>query len=333
MGSLPSDRINMDDYKVFSITGVDFAGPITVRHHVRCRQEKKVYLSLFICFVTKAVHIELVTDLSTDAFLRSLRRFVDDRGHVTKIYSDNATNFKGACNYLQEVKQMLSRNAPKIVESCKKQHIEWSFSPPRAPHHGGLWEASIKLLKTLIRKIVGDANLTEDELRTVAKRAASIVNSRPITTLSADANDLSPFTPAHFLYGRPPTAFPEPPSMFENVININKVNVAQRMQYVNRQLWQRFQKEYLTLLQPRSKWLFKTDNVQPGTLVLVKQDNVNPLHWPLGRIIETYPDSDGLVRIVKLRTSSGEFERATNGIAVLPMDDEWLLEPQRRGVC
>lgn len=93
MGNLPSDRLNNEYQRPFSITGVDFAGPITVRHHIRCKVEKKVYLALFVCFTTKAVHVELVSDLSTEAFLRALKRYIADRGVVSKIYSDNAKNF------------------------------------------------------------------------------------------------------------------------------------------------------------------------------------------------------------------------------------------------
>lgn len=192
MGNLPEDRVDPKQHRPFYVCGVDFAGSFIVRHHIRCKQEKKAYLAIFICFATKAVHVDLVTDLSTEAFLRALKRFIADHPAVSKIFSDNGTNFVGTSRHLKEVEDVLASSRKEILHTCRGLHVDWSFSPPRTPHHGGLWEASVKLLKCLIVNIAGDLNLTEDELRTVAKQAAPIINSRPITALSYDPNDLEP---------------------------------------------------------------------------------------------------------------------------------------------
>lgn len=98
--------------------GVDFAGPFIVRHHARCKQPKKAYLALFICFTTKAIQIELLNDLSTDTFLRALRRFISDRSVSSRIFSDNGTNFRGAANFLAEVRGMLKKSSKDIRETC-----------------------------------------------------------------------------------------------------------------------------------------------------------------------------------------------------------------------
>lgn len=317
MGNLPEDRVNPRETRAFNITGVDFAGPFVVRHHIRCKQEKKVYLALFICLVSKAVHVELVPDLSTEAFLRALSRFVSDRGAVAKMYSDNGTNFVGAANKLREVQQMLINGQDEISNACRKLHLEWSFTPPRTPHHGGLWEASIKLLKRLMLNIAGNLNLTEDEMRTVAKRATAIINSRPITTVSSDPTDPEPLTPGHFIYGGPATALPELPVAVEDN-NINTVHMSRRMAAVNQQLWKRFKKEYLALLQPRTKWLIRNDKFATGTVVLLKDDSTPPLKWPLGTIVKTYPSSDNIIRVVDVKTKQGTFKRGITGVAVLP---------------
>ncbi|XP_055902292.1 uncharacterized protein LOC129938643 [Eupeodes corollae] len=144
MGSLPVDRVLPLQHKAFMVTGVDFAGPISVRHHIRCKQNKEVHLALFVCFITKAVHIELVPDRSTEAFLRALKRFISDRGRVSKMYSDNATNFVGASNYFKELKANMEKDSEIIEREFSKEFIQWSFIPPRAAHHGGLWESSKK---------------------------------------------------------------------------------------------------------------------------------------------------------------------------------------------
>ena len=106
MGQLPSTRIQ--PARPFTTTGVDYAGPITIRlGSTRSKQTTKGYVAIFVCFVTKAVHIEVVTSLTTEAFIAALRRFVARRGRPRIIYSDNGTNFQGASNQLQEVCDML----------------------------------------------------------------------------------------------------------------------------------------------------------------------------------------------------------------------------------
>lgn len=317
MADLPVDRVNPRELRAFNISGVDFAGPFVVRHHMRCKQEKKVYLALFICFLSKAVHVELVTDLSTQAFLRAMGRFVSDRGNVAKMYSDNATNFVGAANVLREAFKMLEDGRAEVEKACRKLHIEWSFIPPRTPHHGGLWEASIKLLKRIVVNIAGNLNLTEDELRTVAKQAQAIINSRPISAVSSDPNDLEPLTPGHFVYGGPASALPQPPINIPND-NLDRVQVARRMIGANQQIWKRFHTDYLSLLQARTKWHLQTDKFSVGSLVLLKEDNTASLHWPIGRIVATYPSSNNVVRVIDVKTVKGIVKRGISGVALLP---------------
>lgn len=114
----------------------------------------------------------------------------------------------------------------RVAEECDLQMIEWSFIPPRTPHQGGLWESSVKSLKCLMRNVVGMTELTQDKLLTVSKQAASIVNSRPITPLSGDPNDLQPLTTAWFLFGVQPTSILEP---YIDCDDVNRLHLAQRI--------------------------------------------------------------------------------------------------------
>ena len=106
-GQLPLQRITPS--RPFSVTGVDFAGPVYMKAIHKRASPTKAYISVFVCFVTKAVHLELVSDLSTPAFLNALRRFIARRGCPTHIHSDNGKNFEGARNALHELYQMLQR--------------------------------------------------------------------------------------------------------------------------------------------------------------------------------------------------------------------------------
>ncbi|GFS51375.1 integrase catalytic domain-containing protein [Trichonephila clavipes] len=140
-----------------------------------------------------AVHLELITSLSTDSFILAFRRFIARRGRPTTIYSDNGKNFVGTFNALNSI------DWDKIQDFALKIKIQWKFSPPSAPWWGGFWERLVGMLKNVLRKVLGKASLNEEELNTLLCDAESIINSRPITYLSEDPKDLVALTPAMFL--------------------------------------------------------------------------------------------------------------------------------------
>lgn len=109
MGSLLTDRVQPSP--PFQITSVDYAGPFFIKdRRGRGCKISKYYVSLFVCFVIKAIHLELVSDLSTEAFILTLRRFASRRGMPSKIYSDKGTNFVGAHSELRELGKFLLDN-------------------------------------------------------------------------------------------------------------------------------------------------------------------------------------------------------------------------------
>ncbi|XP_065224341.1 uncharacterized protein LOC135848369 [Planococcus citri] len=171
MGQLPSTRIT--PARPFLNVGIDLCGPFTVRclGH-RSLKHNKVYAAFFVCMCTRAVHIELVSDLSTDVFLKAFRRFAARRGLPSQVYSDNGKNFVGANNILKE--------QYKIQQYAANEQIKWQFITPRAPHQGGLWEAAIKSGKSLIVKACKNHVLNMEDLHTVTCQVESILNSRPL---------------------------------------------------------------------------------------------------------------------------------------------------------
>lgn len=137
MGNLPASRITPSP--PFSKTGVDYAGPFSIK--ISRNKTDKAYLCVFVCFTTKVVHLEIVSDLSSAAFLNTLKRFIARRSKCIRIYSDNGTNFVGANNALKEMYKFINANSAKICDYLSEQSIEWNFIPPQSPHMGGLWEA------------------------------------------------------------------------------------------------------------------------------------------------------------------------------------------------
>ncbi|XP_050522858.1 uncharacterized protein LOC126895247 [Daktulosphaira vitifoliae] len=278
MGDLPRDRLSPG--RAFLATGIDFCGPFLLKTGLRKNSPvTKAYVCIFICFATHAVHFELVSDLSTDAFLRALNRFFDRRGKSKTLYSDNASNFIGSNRQLKEWYELsqTEEHQSKINNMLSENEVEWKFIPARSPHFGGLWEAGVKSMKYLLRRVLGDAHLFYEELLTVITRAEACLNSRPLTILSSDPSDLSPLTPGHFLIGNSLTALPEPD---QTNISSNRLTRWRRVSQYSQNLWKRWSREYLVQLQERTKWVGeKGPKIKVGTIVLLKDDNIPALKW------------------------------------------------------
>jgi len=324
MGNLPLPRV--EAVRPFLNSGVDYCGPFWVHYKVRGKRPQKAYLAVFCCFASKAVHLELVTDLTTDAFIGALKRFIARRGHCKALYSDNATNFVGAKNKLEELNDIIySENAKNsIIRACSKKGIEFHFIPPRSPHFGGLWEAAVKSAKHLLLKNVSTASLTYEELETVIIEIEAILNSRPITPNPADPNDLNAITPGHLLIGDELT------SSVDVNVKVSNHNLTQRWQQVSelkRQFWKRWSAEYLNQLQQRYKWKGHITDIPENTMVIVKEDDTPVLQWPLGRIMKTYKGDDGCVRVCDVKMKNGIYKRAVRNLAPLFPDDATIEAP------
>ena len=211
MGQLPIERVTPGP--VFDKTGVDYAGPILTKlGHTRKPTMVKSYICVFVSLTVKVVHLEVVSDLTTEAFVACLRRFIARRGKPSLIWSDNGSNFVGAANEIKQLVQFLNLKATQgsISDFLSSQMVEWKFIPQRAPHFGGLWEAAVKSMKKHLRKVTGDVKLTFEELTTVVAQIEACLNSRPLVPLASDGEGLEVLTPGHFLVGRALEALPDP---------------------------------------------------------------------------------------------------------------------------
>ncbi|GFU01433.1 uncharacterized protein TNCV_1994611 [Trichonephila clavipes] len=206
MGDLPTHRVTPS--RPFSVCGVDYAGPINIlRYRGRGAKTTKGYIALFVCFVTKALHLELVSDLTSEAFIASLKRFCARRGAPKHVYCDNG----------------------EVITS--------------SPEH----------------------------------------------------------------------------------MNDDKLSLRSRWDIVQKMklgFWRKWKIDYLSNLQNRTKWKSPNNNFKVGEIVIIKEDNIPPATWPLGKIIETHPVTDGVVRVVTLRTVKGRFKRPIHKLCKLPLHQE-----------
>ncbi|XP_062701047.1 uncharacterized protein LOC134285061 [Aedes albopictus] len=318
MADLPSERVS--PAPPFLRVGVDYCGPFWIKYPVRRATSTKHYVAIFICLVTKAVHLELASDLTSEAFLAAFKRFVARRGKPILVMCDNATNFVGAKRQLDELRQLFIDQTfqESIVRGAIEDGIDFRFIPARSPNFGGLWEAAVKSFKGHFKRTIGDRVLQYDEMITVLPQVEAILNSRPLPPVSNDPSDFEALTPGHFLVQRPLTAVPEP--SLED-LQRNRLSMWQQAQDYVQQIWTKWSTQYLSDLHNRTKWTRKRDNISVGTLVLLKEDKLPPLRWKLGRVIQIHPGSDGNIRVVTVKAQDGEYQRTISKICVLPIRD------------
>ena len=165
---LPNFRVT--ESAPFEVTGVDLVGPLYV---INGPTQQSVYIVLFTCAATRAVHLEIMEDQRTETFLRAFKRFTSRRSTPRLILSDNARYFKGASEILKKI-----YNHPTLQNDLSLQRVEWRFIPSRAPWFGGFWERLVALIKNPIKKVLGRSHLTFDQLHTLITEIKAVINDR-----------------------------------------------------------------------------------------------------------------------------------------------------------
>ncbi|XP_060865555.1 uncharacterized protein LOC132941464 [Metopolophium dirhodum] len=272
MAALPRDRVKCT--RPFTITGVDFAGPIYIRSGLRRVAAKKAWIAIFVCFSNKGQEENVLS------------------------CSDNSTNFVGA---QKELVSMMK----KASDDLEKEGIEWHFNPPSAPHFGGIWESAVKSMKHHLKRVISDYKLTSTEMRTLLCQIEACLNSRPMTPLNSDPSDLAVLTPSHFLIGGAMLLPEEPDITKEEPKGLRRWQLVQNLMQT---FWKRWSKEYLPQIQIRGKWTSKSAQLAKGDVVIIKDDCMPPTRWKLGLVVELHPGSDDDVmqdQVKELRKKRG----------------------------
>ena len=263
-------------------------------------------MCLFTCGITRAIHLELTTDLSASSFLQAFRRFVGRRGLPTKIISDNAKGFKAAS---KDISKVIRSTAVRQYVTTRK--VSWQFIVEKAPWWGGFWERLVRSVKNCLKKSVGRSLLDFEELRTLMVEIESAINNRPLTYVYDDENGITyPLTPSDLIYGRQLSTSPN--SRHFDVISTNKTLSKKArhhfriLESFNRQ----WQKEYLLSLRENynvKKQKEKSASVlTPGDVVLVKDEGTARCWWKLAEIDELIYSKDDVIRAAQIKVISSD---------------------------
>lgn len=176
MGKLPIERLK--PAPAWTYTAVDLFGPFKIKDFVKKRTTEKAYGIIFNCLGTRAVHIDISPDYSTEKFLMVLRRFVSIRGYPSKIYSEDGCQLLAASEELKKMVKNLDQKS--LQEFGCVEGFQWVFSSADAPWQNGVSEALIKSTKRATTAAIGESILTFSELQTVCYENANLLNERPI---------------------------------------------------------------------------------------------------------------------------------------------------------
>ena len=289
MADLPTDRI--EPAPPFSFCGMDCFGPF---HTKQGRKDQKRYGLLFTCLCSRAVHIEMLEDMTTDAFINALRCFIAIRGAVRRIRSDHGSNFVGAKNELEKALKEL--DGERVAAFLAEQQCDFYMNVPDASHVGGVWERQIRSVRNVLSSVLTQSKgrLNDASLRTFFYEAMSIINNRPLTVDSINnPTSLEPLTPNHLLTMKSSIPLPPPGKFVKEDLYVRKR--WRRVQYLSEQFWCRWKKEYLAGITLRQKWHTPSRNVQVDDIVIVQEDAPRN-EWKLARVLDVCKSDDGLVR-------------------------------------
>ncbi|XP_062703964.1 uncharacterized protein LOC134286368 [Aedes albopictus] len=329
MGPLPQARLTPFK-RPFTYSGVDYFGPYFVKIG---RSTAKRWVALFTCLVTRAIHLEVVSSLSTDSCKKAIRRFIARRGAPVEFYSDRGTNFIGAS---RELMDEIKRIDVELSSTFTDQQTQWKFNPPAAPHMGGCWERMIRSVKVVLGVLPHERKLDEESLTTFLAEAEHMINSRPLTFVPIESEDDESLTPNHFLMLN---------SSGVKQLEKTPVDVGMalkgswnQIQHTLDNFWRRWLKEYQPTITRRTKWFHDVRHVKEGDLVVIANEGMRN-RWLRGRIVKTYPGRDSIPRRADVRTSDGSVlrNRPVTKLALLEIGTMSDAEPEvlstRGGGC
>ena len=312
----PLPRARTTTTAPFHHCGVDIMGYFLVKMNGRANH--KVYVAVFSCFETRAVHAEVILKLDADSAINAIARFSARRPGTSYLYSDRGTNFVAANSILSKELEEINKGA---TPELARKGIVWEFNPPHAPHRGGVWERVVGLFKKTLSGISKGDVLQYDTFATAVVEAEGILNRRPLTHISTDSRDMEALTPTHLLCPAIISKIQRPEVISSGEATEDARSAWKRAQARVNSFWKDFRRDYLSLLHSRSKWKKTTDNLKVDDLVILVDDSKERNQWKMGRIVGT-PKTDEHVRRVEVLRSDGKIvQRDRVKVVKLEMDE------------
>ncbi|CAL8088659.1 unnamed protein product [Calicophoron daubneyi] len=190
--------------------------------------------------------------------------------------------------------------------------MQWHFNPPYASHRGGVWERLIRSVRRILTAICTEQALDDEGLSSVMVEAERIMNNRPVAPVVHGDPEAIALTPNHLLLLRGNQGLQLKETMLERYRARWK-----QANHLASVFWKRWSREYLSTMQARQKWMTTARNLQEGDVVLVISESLPKGKWPLGIVNKCFPGTDGLVRMVEVKTRNGLIKRDVRQLSFL----------------
>ena len=313
-GDLPPERLKVA--APFATSGVDIFGHFPVRHGGRGTTKR--WVLLVTCYVTRAVALFPLKDMSSSTTINALIRLNSQFPSVKKLFSDNGTNFVSADRELREAAAKWNKN--ELDHRLEEIGVQWTFGPAACGSAGGLWERMVGMVKKLLKSVIGEQVLELDTFETLIAGVAATMNRRPILEASADVDDYLVLSPANFLF---PYAFTNsstsilPPCSDGDALRKSWHKTQELLDV----FWLKWKNEYIPSLLKKSKWLTSSEGPKINQMVLIVDSNEPRGLWKQARVIEVLNSDKSHPRRVLLKDAKGKtFHRHITGIVPLELD-------------
>ena len=333
MPQLPRERVRQSH--PFQFVGLDYLGPFAVTNS---NTTQKVWVCLFTCMTTRAVHLEVIPGLSTPLFLNGLKRFIARRGRPDRIVSDNAPQFRLAQDYLYRTWQKIL-TSPELAIFLSEQRVTWTFTTEFAPWQGGFYERLVGLVKRAFRKSIGRSHFTNEQFATIVTEVEATLNSRPLVYVPSDSSS-EVITPNHFLAPTRKLTIPNAALDSDNddsfTTERDPIAIIDSMQKKQKAalhtFWTTWRDDYLLSLRERHtrhhrKNQGRTREPRVGDIVIVKNDKLPRAMWKFGKILD-FPESsqDDQTRSARVLTSNSILNRPISHL--YPLEVSSSEQPQ-----
>ena len=302
-------KAQVELFRPFQHTGVDFTKHWWMKVK-GASQPQKMFIIIYTCLNVRAIHLDLVSDMSSDSFVKSFQRFVSRYGVPEIVYSDNAKSFIQGVDSFESF--VVSENG---MEFLRKNQIKHRRIPLYSPWIGSMWERLLRVVKDCLMKTIGRSSLEYFNFVTILAEIADAINSRPLTYTSS-SHDVLPLTPNCFLKPQSKTSM-----VFKRTENFNQpsttitpsrnalIKSLQKSSDTFEEFRTRWYNEYLLSLRETCRDLYQT-----GWRNLIKEDDVvlirSPIKerpfWQLGVVSQLVHGDDGRVRSVFVRSPGGQ---------------------------
>ena len=313
MGELPEARVSMA--VPFQTSGMDVFGEFWVK--AQGRANKKRWVLLITCFVTRAIALYPLQDMTLSSVVNALIKMNCQFPSLKNVVTDNGPNFKGASRELREA--MEAWNLSQANDELSDKGIVWSFGPAYAGSWGGVWERLVGVVKNSFKACLKGRILDTEAFDALLAGVAGMINRRPLTRQNLNDDGVLVLSPSHLIYPymhmQLSTSIVPPVPNSGDHLRATWVELRETLD----SFWTTWRREYLETLQTRKRWQRTTKPIVEGDLVLISEEITPRERWRVARVVKQTNNDPNHPRTFLLKDGYGN-ELTRHVTSLVPLE-------------